>query len=106
VPIQREKPFYFWYPDEAPRAYRSVYQSIASCYLWGYRLFSARFPARTTPNGTVNEPQSGQRIILMTEKPQQLEEIEERLGAKIRVVRQGHIARDGLSFNMLTFDVR
>lgn len=106
VPIQEEKPFYFWYSDEAPRMYRSVYQSVASCYLWGYRLFSARFPARTTPNNTVNEPQSGQRIILMTEKPQRVEEIEEKLGAKIRVIREGHVARDGLSFNMLLFDVR
>jgi hypothetical protein len=106
MPLQREKPFYFWYSDEAPRMYRSVYQSVASCYLWGYRLFSARFPTRTTPNGTVNEPQSGQRIVLMTEKPQPLSEIEDRLGAKIRIVRQGQIARDGLSFNMLMFDVR
>jgi MFS family permease len=106
VPIQLEKPFYFWYSDAAPRAYRSVYQSVASCYLWGYRLFSAQFPARTTPNGTVNHAQSGQRIVLLTETPQKLPEIEEKLGAEIRVVREGHVARDGLSFNMLVFDVR
>ena len=49
-PIQREKPFYFWYSDRAPRADHSAYLSIASCYLWGYRLFSASFPARTTPS--------------------------------------------------------
>ena len=83
-----------------------MYQSVASCYLWGYRLFSAQFPARTTPNGTVNHAQSGQRIVLLTETPQRLTEIEERLGAEIRVVREGHVARDGLSFNMLVFDVR
>ena len=42
----------------------------------------------------------------MTEKPQRVEEIEEKLGAGIRVIREGHVERDGLSFNMLVFDVR
>jgi len=106
MPIQLEKPFYFWYSDKAPRAYWSAYQSVASCYLWGYRLFSASFPARTMPNGAVNQPQSGQRIVLITEKPQRSADIEETLGAEIRVVREGQVARDGLSFNLLVFDVR
>ena len=106
LPIQLEKPFYFWYSQDAPRAYHSAYQSISSCYMWAYRLFSARFPARTTPTGTVNQPQSGQRIVLLTETPQTVHEIEEKLGAGIRVVREGHIARDGLGFNLIVFDVK
>jgi hypothetical protein len=105
-PMQMEKPFYFWYSNDAPRVYQSVYQSIASCYLWGYRLFSARYPARTTPGGSDNQPQSGQRIVLMTERPQALNEVEDRLGAGIRVVHQEHVARDRLEFTLLVFDVR
>jgi hypothetical protein len=54
----------------------------------------------------VNQPQSGQRIVLLTETPQTVHEIEEKLGAGIRVVREGHIARDGLGFNLIVFDVK
>jgi hypothetical protein len=106
VPIQLEKPFYFWYPDAAPRAYRSVYQAVASCYLWGYRLFSSRFPERITPAGTLNQPISGQRIVLLTEQAHDVSELEKALGAGIRVIHEARVAREGLSFNILVFDVR
>jgi hypothetical protein len=105
-PIQEEKRLFFWYSDQAPRELHSVYMSTSSGYLWGFRLFSAKFPARTRPEGHENEPRPGQRIVLLTDRPYEPHEVEEKLGAAIDVVRETHLSRDGLAFTMTVFDVR
>ena len=107
TPIQAQgKRMYFWYADDAPPALSTAYLSVSSCYLWGYSLFSTKFPSRVTPEGTVNTAQPRQRIVLLSEHPQALADVEASLGAAITVVHESRVARDAVSFSMLVFDVR
>jgi hypothetical protein len=104
-PLNARRPLFFWHPGNGSPAASGAYTSIASSYLWGYRLFSNAYPSPNGPfaaNGTI----PNRRIVLMTETEESPADVAKSLGHVLTVVDRFEVRRSGLVLHFLVFDAR
>lgn len=95
----------FWYNGYIP--YGTIYRSVSSIYLWGYRLFNEDFPGLTTP-GLTYKLALNDKVFILSDGQNELEEASKSLaqiGFKPELLGERIIQRGEVNYKITHFKV-
>lgn len=99
--VNRKGDLLFWYDSRSPLAY--IFRSIASTYLWQYRLLNEEFP-QVNDKINIQSLTSRKMICILSENPNVIEAANQNLapfGLKGELVKKKIIQYESCNFNMV-----